>query len=216
MEDFAVDCVKRIRRTIEMYAERDRDFLTSLLPYEMYDDAPRIVKKMSDYGKRAHVGPMASVAGTVAQEIGMLLEDEFEIGEIIVENGGDIYMNITQPTLVSVYAGASPLSEKIGLKVLPQFAPLGICASSGTVGHSLSFGKADAVVVACREAGLADAYATAFCNTTIGKKDISALLDAVQCEKEVFSVLVVYGDKVGVRGVFPFEVMDAKSLVDNP
>lgn len=215
MEDFALNCVKRLRRKIELYAEKDKGFLNALTPHKSINDAPQIIKKMCDYGRKAQVGPMASVAGTFAQEIGILIENEFDIEELVIENGGDIYMNITEPVVVSVYAGKSPLSKKIGLTVLPQFAPLGICTSSGTVGHSLSFGKADAVVVACREVGLADAYATSLCNKIRSKKDIQSILNSVVRENEIISVLIVLNDEVGIKGVFPFEVLGVNKSFNN-
>ena len=50
--------------------------------------------------------------------------------------------------------------------------PLGLCTSSGTIGHSLSFGLADAVVILSKSAILADAAATAVGNRVKDKKDL--------------------------------------------
>jgi ApbE superfamily uncharacterized protein (UPF0280 family) len=215
MEDFTLECVKRIRRTIEMYAEKDADFITSLIPYQIFDDGPPIVKRMGYYGRKAAVGPLASIAGTIAQEVGKMLEKEYDMNELVIENGGDIYMNIDEPTIVSVHAGDSSLSRRVGVKVLPQFSPLGICTSSGTVGHSLSFGRADAVVVACRETGLADAYATRYCNRIHDRADIKTILEEGTGEKEILYLMIIVNDVVGIKGSFGFEILKSET-VDSP
>ena len=111
---------------------------------------------------------MSAVAGAVALKVGENLKKRFGIKEVIVENGGDIYADLCQDMDISVFAGSSPLSEKVGLHIEAAYAPLGICTSSGTVGPSLSFGKADAVMIVCSDVMLADTYATAFANTIQG------------------------------------------------
>ena len=117
----------------------------------------------------AGTGPMSAVAGAIAEYICNDLLTEFSLQEVIIENGGDIFMKLTSPATISVYAGTSPLSEKISLVIKPEETPLSVCCSSGTVGHSLSFGIADACMIACRSGALADAYATAFCNEVKSK-----------------------------------------------
>ena len=98
----------------------------------------------------AGVGPMAAVAGAVAGSIGADLEAEFGCREIVVENGGDIWLRFEETLEISVFAGSSPLSERVGVSIPPSLSPLGVCTSSGTVGPSLSLGLADAAMVAVR------------------------------------------------------------------
>src|SRR5690606_22056825 len=99
--------------------------------------------------------------------------------EVIVENGGDIYLRMDRPVEIGLYAGAdSPFSGTLRLRVDPRGAGLGVCCSSGTVGHSLSFGKADAVVTVAADAALADAAATSLCNRIQTTDDIASILDA--------------------------------------
>jgi ApbE superfamily uncharacterized protein (UPF0280 family) len=113
---------------------------------------------MAEAASIAGVGPMAAVAGAVASFLGQVLGSCSR--EVIVENGGDIYLRSAHERVVAVFAGDSPFSYKIGLRVKPEDTPAGICTSSGTVGHSLSFGNADAVVIKGESAILADAVAT--------------------------------------------------------
>ena len=151
--------VDKYRTTLEKYIERYPDFLTTLEPFSPGDNAPMIVKEMAESAAAVGVGPMASVAGTIAEFVGRELLEYSP--EVIVENGGDIFMESQSARTVSIYAGVSPLSNKIALEISPKDTPVGICTSSGTVGHSLSYGKADAVVIVSPSTSLADAVATA-------------------------------------------------------
>jgi ApbE superfamily uncharacterized protein (UPF0280 family) len=136
------------------------------------------------------------------------LKKRFKIEELIVENGGDIYADIQHDLDVSVFAGQSPLSEKIGLRIDTKESPLGICTSSGTVGHSLSFGKADAVMIVCKNASLADGYATTFANQIQTADDINPVLGLIECKKDILSALLVKGDKMGIVGKFELLFFD--------
>jgi len=156
------------RNSIETYIRDHPDFRTSLLPLPEDDFAPPIVRHMLRYAKSCGVGPMASVAGAVSEFVGydLLLQTD----NIIIENGGDIFLKSNDKLTVSVYAGESALSYKVNFIVKPEETPLGICTSSATVGPSLSFGKADAVCVISQSATLADAAASAIGNRVKSKK----------------------------------------------
>jgi ApbE superfamily uncharacterized protein (UPF0280 family) len=132
-----------------------------------------MIKTMIEMTSRAGVGPMASVAGAIAQFVaeGLLRFTD----QVIVENGGDIFLKTLRPAIVSIYAGESPLSEKFGLKIPTQQMPLGICSSSGTVGHSLSMGVADIVCTIASSAVLADGASTALCNRIKNKTDLEEI-----------------------------------------
>ncbi|MBA7711291.1 hypothetical protein ES703_120249 [subsurface metagenome] len=166
----ALKLVLKYRNTLERYIEQHPSFLTSLESISIGEDTPRIVRKMAEAAERVGVGPMASVAGAIAEFVG----DELLAfsPEIIVENGGDIYLKSSRKRIVGIYAGKSPLTGKIGLEINEEDTPLGVCTSSGTVGHSLSYGKADAVVVLSKSATLADAAATAIGNLITQPDDI--------------------------------------------
>jgi ApbE superfamily uncharacterized protein (UPF0280 family) len=209
MADFVRKDLGRLRTLLDGWAKRDSHFLNALSPYEVLGDTPPLVHCMMDHGRKAGVGPMASVAGALAQEIGRSLDRSFNVEEIVVENGGDIWGKIKTPLPFSVFAGSSPLSQKVGLTVDPGHSPFGMATSSGKVGHSFSFGKADAVVVVCRDAGLADAYATAFCNQVKTEGDIEPVLGRIGEIDEIWGTLIVMNGRIGVRGAFPIYIPES-------
>ena len=120
--------------------------------------------------------------------------------EVIVENGGDIFLKIDSARKVGIYAGNSPFSEKIALEVEPRKASFSVCTSSGTVGHSLSFGKADAVVVISENASMADAAATAIGNVVKEVFDIDQGLKVAKKIKGLDGVLIIKDDQLGALG----------------
>ncbi|MFC2066002.1 UPF0280 family protein [Chloroflexota bacterium] len=190
--------VLKYRNLLEKYIERNPTFQTSLEPLPIPKDAPNIVKQMAEAAQKAGVGPMASVAGAIAELVGIEL-----LGfspEIIVENGGDIYLKSLRKIVVGIYAGKSPLTGKIGMEINGQDTPLGICTSSGTVGHSLSYGKADAVITLSRSAILADAAATAIGNLVSQPDDITRGIEFAKSIKELTGVVIIVDDNIGLYG----------------
>jgi ApbE superfamily uncharacterized protein (UPF0280 family) len=176
LKDPAFHSLHRYRSSIEAYIGSSPDFLNSLKPLPHDALAPPIVREMIGAGMAANVGPMAAVAGAIADHVG---RDLLEYSRnVIVENGGDIFMHCTSDIRVGIFAGRSALSNRIALKIRKEEMPLGVCTSSGTVGHSLSFGKADAVRVKAGTACLADAAATAIGNRVKDKTDIQTALEA--------------------------------------
>jgi len=194
----ALKLVLKYRDTLERYIERHPTFLTSLKPFPVGDDAPRIVKSMSESTGKVGIGPMASVAGAIAEFVGTDLLAFSP--EIIVENGGDIYLKSLKKRLIGIYAGKSPLTGRIGLEINGGDTPLGICTSSGTVGHSLSYGKADAVVVLSQSATLADAAATAIGNLIVQSSDIPRGIEFAKGIEGLKGLLIIKDDKVGLWG----------------
>jgi len=190
--------VIKYRSMLERYIEQHPLFLTSLTPLPVADDAPQIVKAMSEATAKVEVGPMASVAGAIAEFVGTELLAYSP--EIIIENGGDIYLRSLKKRLVGIYAGKSPLTGKIGLEIEGGETPLGICTSSGTVGHSLSFGIADAVVVLSKSATLADAAATAIGNMIVQPSDIPKGIEFVKGIDGLKGVVIIEGNNMGVWG----------------
>ena len=194
----AYKLVLKYRGILEKYIERHPSFLTSLEPLPVTENAPHIVKLMSDSAGKVRVGPMASVAGAIAEFVGNELLAYSP--QIIVENGGDIYLKSLDKRIVGVYAGKSPLTGKIGLEINGEDTPLGICTSSGTVGHSLSYGKADAVIVLSKSATLADAAATAIGNLITQPSDIPRGIEFAEGVEGLKGVIIIKDDKVGLWG----------------
>ncbi|MGA3208315.1 MAG: UPF0280 family protein [Syntrophales bacterium] len=194
----ALESVYTYRGFIESYIKSHPDFLTSLAPICDDDFAPPIIRDMLKASRAASVGPMASVAGAISEYVACdLLKMSHNV---IVENGGDIYLKTKEEVRVGVFAGNSPLTYKLALLLKPERMPLGVCTSSGTVGHSLSFGQADAVCVISKSATLADAAATAIGNLVKGKGDIRTALEKGIEVEGVLGALIVIGEHFGVIG----------------
>jgi hypothetical protein len=186
------------RRQIENYIKKNPLFKTSLKPLPLSLPAPLIVQEMSLAAQKLGVGPMAGVAGAIAEFVGQELLKYSS--EIMVENGGDIFIKTTRKRQIGIYAGNSPLSGKITLEISPEQTPLGICTSSGTVGHSFSLGQADAVVVVSPSTTLADVAATAIANQIKTEKDFLPTLEKAREIKEIKGVLIIKGDKMALCG----------------
>jgi len=198
LEQKALKLVTKYRDLLERYIERHLSFLTSLEPIAVENNAPAIVTGMAEAARKAGVGPMAAVAGAIAEFVGRELLALSP--EVIVENGGDIYLKSLKERLIGIYAGQSPLTGKVALEIKGGETPMGICTSSGTVGHSLSFGKADAVVVLSKSATLADAAATAIGNLIIQPGDIPLGIEFAQRIDGVRGVIIIKDDKMGLWG----------------
>lgn len=190
--------VVKYRNQLETYIAMNPFFARSLIPVQGTSHVPEIVSEMIRTSSLTGVGPMAAVAGAIAEAVSRDLLPFSH--EVIVENGGDIYLATDQERVIGIYAGSSPLSMKIGIVIESGKAPLGICTSSGTVGHSLSFGKADAVCVLSKSGALADAAATAIGNIVGEKRDIGRGLERGKEIAGVSGVLIIIGEKMGAWG----------------
>lgn len=187
---FCEERIYKYRRAIEDYIAKDRRFLTTLKPIPVELNALPIVKEMAKHAQKANVGPMATVAGAIAEFLGRdLLKKGYK--DIIIENGGDIFLKTSKNRSVAVYAGRSGVWKRLRLKIKPLDTPIGICTSSGTFGHSLSFGCADCVVILSKNTVLADAIATATGNRVQSKKDLQSALDFAKSIKNVLGVVII-------------------------
>jgi ApbE superfamily uncharacterized protein (UPF0280 family) len=194
----AMASVIKHRADLEHYIAKDPQFAKAFSPHHLRSDAPPLAKQMAEAARKAKVGPMAAVAGAIAECVG---RDLLPLtGEVIVENGGDIFLKLKERRKVGIFAGTSPFSEKIALEVEPREKPFSICTSSGTVGPSFSFGKADAVVVIAESAALADAAATAIGNVVVEVPDIDKGLNIAKKIKGLDGVLIVKADQLGALG----------------
>ena len=193
----ARQCLRCQRRLIQDYIRKNPEFGTSLAPYSIKDRAPDIIQEMAKASSCAGVGPMAAVAGAVAEYVGKdLLKYS---SEVMVENGGDIFMKTNRIRKVGIFAGKSAYTAKLALEIAPGDA-WGICTSSATVGPSLSFGKADAAVVISNSAILADAWATRLGNMVKSASEVEKTLKFAQDIAQILGVVIIVGDKIGVWG----------------
>jgi hypothetical protein len=200
MEREVRSAVLKYREQLEDYARSNPEFLVSLSPVEAKPWAPEIVKRMCWAGQQAGVGPMAAVAGALSEFVGREMLVNRYTREIIVENGGDIFIKTDVPRKIGVYAGSSPLNQQFAIEVQPDETPLGICTSAGTVGHSLSFGNADAAVILARDCALADAVATATGNRAVTESDLERAVSFASGIADVVGALAIMGDRMAAWG----------------
>lgn len=192
------DRVHNYRSQLEDYIRSKSSFLSTLLPYPEDPFAPVIIREMISATRMFGVGPMAAVAGTIAQFVGMDLLKYTE--EVIVENGGDIFLKTKRSVTVSIFAGNSQLSNKLGLIIHPEQMPTGICTSSATVGHSLSLGISDAVCIVANKASIADAAATALGNRITDKSRLKREIESIRESKDIKGGLVIIGKTMASWG----------------
>ena len=193
-----IDLIIKFRSQIEEYVAKDPKFEPTLNPYKVKGKASSIVKEMAEASSLVGVGPFASVAGAIAEYVGKSLSKYSQ--QIIVENGGDIFIKSSKNRVVGIYAGSSSFNRRVALEIKANETPMGICTSSGTVGHSLSFGNADAVVVLSKSTILADAAATCIGNLVKSKADILKGIKFTQKIKGLRGVVIIKDDKIGIWG----------------
>ncbi|MCP4129649.1 MAG: UPF0280 family protein [bacterium] len=190
--------VKRLRGEIRDHIKTQDTFLSSYQPIERMPNRTPIIEAMYAASEKSGTGPMSAVAGAIAEFVGKELPAEAE--EVIVENGGDIWLALTGPIVVSIFAGDSSFAGKIGLKIDPANTPGGICTSSGKVGHSFSYGNADSVTVLSADTALADAVATETCNRVKAGTDVEEALSYAMNIEGIKGAVIIYRDIMAAQG----------------
>jgi ApbE superfamily uncharacterized protein (UPF0280 family) len=201
MEAITAEIVRQ-RLVLEEYIRGHPAFLASLVPLDVATDAPPVAARMAEAARAAHVGPMAAVAGAMAQlaaEAGLAAGAE----EAVVDNGGDVYLVLRRPATVRLYAGPGAVGDRLAFEVSPEDTPLSVCSSSGVMGRSMSLGLCDLATVVARDAALADAAATFAGNQVLAADDIPAALERIAAIPGVAGALLVKGDRVGMIGKLP-------------
>jgi len=194
--------IVRQRAILEDYIRRHRAFQTALEPVALQDDAPEVAVRMARAADRVGVGPMAAVAGVMAE---LAAEAGLKTGarEAVVENGGDIFLVVNEPAVVGLYTGTDSLGDRLAFRIPPEWTPLAVCSSSGRMGHSMSLGDCDLATVVARDAALADAAATHAANLVKVPADIDAALEIVSAIPGIDGVLLVKDDRIGLIGRLP-------------
>ena len=134
------------------------------------------------------------------------MKNEFNPEELIIENGGDIFVHISSELSVQLFAGNNEKFKNLLISIPGNTPGIGICTSSGMFGHSFSFGKADAVTVVCDSAAYADAFATSFGNRVLEKKDIEPAIKLSEKFPEILNLIIIKDDELGIRGNFPLKL----------
>lgn len=191
------------RREVERCIALDPFFGSTYSPYRPASGG-KTISRMVMAAESANVGPMASVAGAIAWA-GMDAMVEAGATQGAIDNGGDIVLLSGKKMLVGIYAGDSPFSCRYAFEIPASSGLFAICTSSATVGHSVSFGSADAVTVFGRDPALADAWATAICNElTPEDQGVLERLEMSACSGEgVTGVFAVFGDRAIEWGDVP-------------
>ena len=197
-KEYCTSLVGELRNQLNDFISTVPHFENSLEPVQVDTAWPDPVKELCRAAHIAGTGPMAAIAGLFAEYAGRKLKARFGLEEIIVENGGDLYVNVLHEIRVGIFAGKSPLSGKITLLIPP--GERGVCTSSGTVGHSLSFGRADAVTIIASSVPVADALATRFGNMVKDEKNIEDALHLSSNFSEILGIAIIVNDKAGFLG----------------
>lgn len=200
LESQTEQLIRRCRAQIEAAIQRRPEFLTAVEPIEEHPDDGPVPRSMVRAARKAGTGPMAAVAGAVAEFVGHGLLEYSD--EVIVENGGDVFLKVNYTPVVGIHAGDSPLSGRIGIKPGPSPLPLGVCTSSGRIGHSMSDGIADCATVLSRNTALADAVATAMGNRIHGPSDLQPAVEWALGIRGVDAALIVLGETIAAKGNF--------------
>ena len=186
------------RGQIEGFIRRYPAVAATLRPWTATAMAPPVVRRMIQAGEAAGVGPMAAVAGAIAEDVGRHLLEYSR--QVVVENGGDLFLRTDRPVVAALFAGDSPLSMKVGLRISEAGDGIGVCTSSGTVGHSFSAGKADAVCVIAPSCALADAAATAVGNRVAQPGQVASAISFGRQIPGVSGIVVVAGGRMAAWG----------------
>jgi ApbE superfamily uncharacterized protein (UPF0280 family) len=204
----AVLAIRQQRGALESYIAREPSFGESLTPVGLRPDAPEIARRMAQAACRTGVGPMAAVAGTIAQ---MAAEAALvaEATEALVENGGDLYLASPRDVCVALYAGQSPIGDSLAFAIPAERLPVAVCSSSSRMGHSLSLGDCDLATVVSTNASLADAAATLAANLVRTTDDIDPTLGHILAIPGILGVLLVKDDRIGLAGDLPPLVRNA-------
>jgi len=192
---------------VRSYCRENPEFEKSLKPLKINRrNMPQIIKNMLKCSAKAGVGPMASVAGAIAEGVGRKLMRYSK--DIIVENGGDIFIASEKKRKIGIFAGIGNVFNKLTFYISPEQTPCGICTSSAKIGHSLSFGNTQATIIIAKNTALADAYATAFGNMIKTDKDIHVALNKVKGHKDIIGSIFITSSKIGSYGKITFDVLD--------
>jgi hypothetical protein len=197
-----------LRAQLETYIRRHPEFRTALEPLALLPDAPPIAQAMAHAAERTGVGPMAAVAGAMAQFAAAAARRGGAV-EAVVDNGGDVFLDATDAVVVGVFAGRGKLGARLAFRVEPAHMPVAVCSSSSRMGHSLSFGGCDLATVVAPDAALADAAATLACNLVRSPQDIELALARISAIPGVRGLMLVKDEHVGLIGDLPRLVRNA-------
>lgn len=194
--------ISKTYQNIEAHISAFPEFKSSLVPLKIQDNISPEIESMYKAGIITGIGPMSAVAGTVAM---FSAQTALRNGasEVIIDNGGDIFLFSKNSIILGIFAGDNPISGKLSFKITADLMPLSVCSSSSKMGHSLSFGNCDLVTVFSKNASIADSTATAVCNKIHTPEDMKSVLNKALSFEEVLGIFAVCDDKIAAAGNIP-------------
>lgn len=190
------------RHTLEAYLRIHPEFQQTLIPIDLLPEAPEVAHRMAKAAQLVGVGPMAAVAGAMAQcaaHAGL----KAGASDVIIENGGDIYLQTLEPVVVGLAPGTAELTGQLAFSLQPSDTPISICSSSGHMGHSMSLGQCDLATAVASDAALADAAATQAANLIKTEHDVNPTLERINAIPGIHGILIVKDDRIGLAGQLP-------------
>lgn len=200
--DAVTEEIVRQRQILEDYIRRHPAFRTSFEPIELLPDAPEVAQRMARAAGSVGVGPMAAVAGAMA-ELAAQAGLAAGASEAIVDNGGDVFVQATSPVVIALHTGTAKLADRLAFSLRPEDTPISVCSSSGKMGHSTSLGRCDLATVVARDGALADAAATQAANLVRTIDDVDAALERIMAIDGIDGLVIVKDDRVGLAGHLP-------------
>jgi ApbE superfamily uncharacterized protein (UPF0280 family) len=205
IKDYIEGPLRDIYRDLEFVVEKDPSFLKSLSPVKLKEFYPDTISRMCELSSEFDVGPMAAVAGTVNEYIASFIPDSVE--NLFIENGGDVYIRSRYDVRTLIYVDNPFFKDSLLIKIKASRTPCGLCASSGTFGHSLSLGKCDLAAVLSGSSISADAAATAIANSVANIADIETAINKYRGFDSVLGMLIIKDDRIGIWGEFELDVL---------
>lgn len=190
----------KLRKLFDIHLAKYPHFKSALSPITPPPDADSLITHLYQLSEKAGVGPLGGIAGCFAQQIGKFIVEKLGGKQVIVENGGDIYVNGEQTSYVLISSGNSKLSNVFSIEITPDITPCGVCSSSGKYGHSKNLGNADSVTVICRDPAMADLLATALSNEVKSALDIEKVLKCSEQIEEIIFIAIIFNQQIGFRG----------------
>lgn len=206
LSGISFEYLRHFHGQVSDYCQNHPEFEKSLHPLKITESSPKIIRTMYKASMQAGVGPMATVAGAIAEAVGKKLLKYSR--EIIIENGGDIFIAVSKTRRIGIFAGIGNVYNNLILKIKPNQSPCGICTSSGQFGHSLSLGKTCATIIISKSSALADGYATAFGNIVNNDNDIDFALKSAREKKDINGIIIITSSRMAAYGDVTFDILD--------
>ena len=190
---------------LHAFVKKNPEWNASYIPIVSGNQHPLILA-MENAAEICGVGPMAAVAGVLADRMQNEIFSQTKANIAVVENGGEIAISSKEDILIHLMVKSTDLQGKLGFMFKGGSNSLGVATSSGQFGHADSLGEADTVTVFAETAGIADAAATRICNYVKGENAEKAINKGIEEAKSISAIkglLIVRKNMIGRYGNLP-------------